>query len=218
MVIAAKNGMETAEKEDGRYPIKKGGGMKKAIVMMLGVLFAIGTAQGQKYALKTNLLYDAAATVNAGFEMGLAPRWSLDLSGNYIGWKVKEHTWKHWMAQPEVRYWFCDRFARHFLGLHVLGGQYNVGNIDTNLKLLGTDFSILKDRRVQGWAVGAGLAYGYAFILGRHWNLELEAGFGYVYTQYDVFECKDCGRRIDTDRPHHYVGPTKAAVNLVYVF
>lgn len=97
--------------------------MKKAIVMMLGVLFAIGTAQGQKYALKTNLLYDAAATVNAGFEMGLAPRWSLDLSGNYIGWKVKDHLWKHWMAQPEVRYWFCDRFARHFLGLHVLGGQ-----------------------------------------------------------------------------------------------
>ncbi|WP_288083424.1 DUF3575 domain-containing protein, partial [Xylanibacter rodentium] len=27
-----------------------------------------------------------------------------------------------------------------------------------------------------------------------------------------------CGKKVETDRPHHYVGPTKAAVNLVYLF
>ncbi|WP_156148710.1 DUF3575 domain-containing protein, partial [Bacteroides intestinalis] len=34
----------------------------------------------------------------------------------------------------------------------------------------------------------------------------------------DRFQCLGCGKRIETDKPHHYVGPTKAAINLVYVF
>ena len=194
-----------------------------ALLLLLAVAGTVQSARGQgsgvrNVGLKTNLLYDASCTVNAGVEFGLSPRWSLDLSGNYNGWTLKGHKWKHWLFQPEARYWFCDRFAGHFLGIHALGGQYNVGNVDTGLHFLGTDFRILKERRVQGWAVGGGVAYGYAFILDRHWNLELEAGFGYVYTRYDVYECKDCGRRIETDRPHHYVGPTKAAINLVYLF
>lgn len=36
----------------------------------------------QDIALKTNLLYDATATVNLGAELGIAPKWSFDLSGN----------------------------------------------------------------------------------------------------------------------------------------
>ena len=174
--------------------------------------------KGQNVALKTNLLYDATLTANAGIEFGLAPRWSLDLSGNYNGWTVNDHKWKHWLVQPEARYWFCDRFAGHFVGLHLLGGEYNFGNIKNSINFLGTDFSELTDHRHQGWYAGAGIAYGYSWILSRHWNLELELGAGYVYTRYDVFNCAGCGRKIEEDKPHHYVGPTKAAVNLVYEF
>ena len=68
-----------------------------------------------------------------------------------------------------------------------------------------------------GLAVGAGVAYGYAFILGKHWNLELEIGVGYAYLNYDIFDCAGCGRRVGAG-DHHYFGPTKAAINLVYVF
>lgn len=193
--------------------------MKKKIVLLLFFVLSVAAGtRGQNIALKTNLLYDATLTVNAGLEIGLAPRWSLDLSGNYNGWKVNEHKWKHWLAQPEARYWFCDRFAGHFLGLHALGGQYNFGNIKNSLNFLGTDFSELTDHRHQGWFAGAGVAYGYSWILGRHWNLELELGVGYVYTRYDVFECAGCGKKVEEDKPHHYVGPTKAAISLVYEF
>lgn len=90
--------------------------------------------------------------------------------------------------------------------------------IEKRLKFLGSDFSKLSDARYQGWFVGAGVAYGYAWILGRHWNLELEIGVGYAYTQYDKFRCAGCGKKVESDKSHHYVGPTKAAVNLVYVF
>lgn len=186
---------------------------------LMAAFFVGISAYGQKAAVKTNILYDAAATVNLGIEVGLAPRWTLDLSGNYNGWTLPgDMRWKHWMVQPEARYWFCDRFAGHFLGLHALGGQCNAGGIKNNIKFLGTDFSKMTDRRYQGWFAGAGAAYGHAWVLGRHWNLEAELGVGWIYAAYDVFPCAVCGTKISSGNSHHYFGPTKAAINFVYVF
>ena len=188
-------------------------------LLFLGLTFCGVCAQGQRVAVKTNLLYDALYTVNLGVEVGMAPRWTLDVSGNYNGWTLShERRWKHWLVQPEARYWFCERFARHFVGAHLLGGQYNVGNLKNGISFLGTNFSKLSDRRYQGWFTGAGVAYGYAWILGKHWNLEAEIGVGYIYTRFDSYPCAECGTKLAEDRPHHYVGPTKAAINLVYTF
>ena len=196
--------------------------MKKILFRMAMVFVGMMLAtqlQAQKVAVKTNLLYDATATINAGIEFGLAPKWTLDLSGNFNGWTMShDRKWKHWMAQPEARYWFCDRFAGHFLGFHALGGQYNIGHLKNNIKFLGTDFSKLSDSRYQGWFIGAGIAYGYAWVLNKHWNLEGEIGVGYVYTEFDRFNCKGCGKKVEEDKDHHYFGPTKAAINLIYVF
>lgn len=176
------------------------------------------SVSAQKYAVKTNLLYDATATLNLGVEVGVAPKWTVDLSGSYNAWSKNESVkWKHLLIQPEARYWFCDRFSRHFIGAHLLGGAFNFGRINNNLSIFGTDFSVLSDRRYQGYAFGGGVAYGFAFMLSKSLNLELEAGFGYVYLDYDIYKCSGCQRKVG-DGTHHYVGPTKAAVNLVYVF
>lgn len=191
----------------------------KYILLAVLVCLSFTTAKGQQVAVKTNVLYDALLNVNVGAEFGLAPRWTLDVSGNLNMWTLShDRRWKHWLLQPEARYWFCDRFSGHFLGFHAHGGQYNAGGLKNGISFLGSDFSALSDTRYQGWFVGAGVAYGYTWILGRHWNFELEIGVGYAYTRYDRFRCAGCGKKIETDRPHHYVGPTKAAVNLVYVF
>ena len=190
-------------------------GLCLILVMLIGWL---GPVRAQSFAVKTNLIYDATATVNVGMELGLAPRWTFDLSGNLNTWSKNEYTkWKHWMVQPEARYWLCDRFSRHFIGAHLLTGAFNFGNIDNNISFLGTDFSVLSDYRYQGYAYGCGLAYGFAFVLSKHLNLELEVGAGHVYLDYEKFECADCGRKVGEGN-HHYVGPTKAAINLVYLF
>lgn len=179
--------------------------------------FCLG-AKCQKVALKTNLLYDAATTVNAGVEFGLSPQWTFEVTGNYNNWTMShDRKWKHWLVQPEARYWFCNRFIGHFLGFHAHGGKYNVGNLDNDISFLGTDFSMLSDSRYQGWFVGAGVAYGYSWVLGRHWNLEFELGIGYAYSKFDRYPCATCGERLDKG-DHHYLGPTKAAVNLIYAF
>lgn len=189
------------------------------LLLLLSAFFFVNEAKAQKVAIKTNLVYDATATINAGLEFGLAPKWTLDVSGNFNAWTILNSArWKHWAVQPEARYWFCDRFSGHFLAVHLHGGLYNVGSIKNKLNFLGTDFSKLTNQRFQGWFAGAGVAYGYSWILGKHWNLEAEIGFGYSYTVYDKFECAGCGKKIEEGIDHHYVGPTKAAINLVYLF
>lgn len=188
------------------------------LVFLLLMGSSMSQVRAQDWAIKSNVLYDATATINLGVEIGLAPKWTLDISGNLNAWSKDEQTrWKHWLVQPEARYWFCDRFSRHFIGAHAIGGAFNLGGINNNLSFMGTDFSVLKEKRYQGYAYGGGIAYGFAFMLSEHINLELEAGFGYMYLDYDIYECGNCGRRID-EGTHHYVGPTKAAINLVFLF
>ena len=194
---------------------------KYSFCLLLLLLFIGGgtsRVSAQDWAIKTNIVYDATATVNLGVEVGLAPKWTLDISGNFNAWSKNEATkWKHWFAQPEARYWFCDRFSRHFIAVHAIGGAFNVGGININLSFLGSDFSVLKNRRYQGYAYGGGVAYGFAFMLSKHINLELEAGIGYAYFDFDVYDCGYCGRRVGNGG-HHYFGPTKAAVNLAFLF
>lgn len=190
---------------------------------LLGILvmltLATAGARAQKVALKTNLVTDATATVNLGAEFALAPKWTLDLSANYNGWNIKgDKKWKHWMLQPEARYWFCNKYMGHFVGIHAMGGQFNLGGLDADFEFLGTDFGRLRHHRAEGWGIGAGIAYGYAWALGKHWNMEAELGIGYLYGKYDKFECEKCGKKMASDLHHNYYGPTKAALSLVYVF
>ncbi len=193
-------------------------GKLRLLPLLLIGLLGINWANAQKVAVKTNLLYDALLTPDLGVEVKLAPQWTLEATGRLNAWAVNDRRWKQWSVQPEVRYWFCQAFSGHFLGAHLIGGQYNFGNLPFNFKFLGTDFSVLRDYRLQGWMAGAGIAYGYSWILDKHWNFEAEIGFGWIYTQYDKYKCANCGKKLEAKHPHNYVGPTKAALNLVYNF
>ena len=215
----ARNGQFSVQAEVGTHR-KKSMKMskKRKICLLSATLFLTWGVHAQDFAVKTNFLSEATLNANAGVEIGLAPKWSLDATAQVNFWTVDDHRWKHWLVQPEARYWFCERFAGHFVGVHAIGGEYNIGNIRNDIRFLGTDFSLLSDRRYQGWGVGAGVAYGYAWVLNEHWNIEAEIGAGWIYTRYDVFPCAECGTRLETDSHHNYFGPTKAALSLVYLF
>ena len=98
------------------------------LLLAAGFLLVLGTsayAQVQrnetylpKFAIKTNALYWATSTPNLGFEVGLAKKITLDVSGNYNPWKFgDDRQIKHWLVQPELRYWLCERFNGSFFGL-----------------------------------------------------------------------------------------------------
>ncbi|MDO4172642.1 MAG: DUF3575 domain-containing protein [Prevotellaceae bacterium] len=191
----------------------------KILLLSLGMMFGTLESYSQTVAVKSNLLDAAIRDVNAGVEVGIAPKWTLDVPVSLNGWELSHgRRWKHWYVQPGVRYWFCDRFAGHFVGGHLHGGQFNIGGFDGKINLLGTDFRKLKDTRFQGWFIGGGVSYGYAWLLDRHWNVEGEIGVGYSYTYYDQYRCVGCGKKIKSGKSHNYVGPTKAAINVVYLF
>lgn len=193
--------------------------IKKKLILILLAFGVLPAVRAQHVGIKTNLVDDALLNVNLGVEAGLAPKWTLDVPASYNSWTLDGgKRWKHWWVQPGARYWFCDRFSGHFVGVHAHGGQYNIGGFNGGFKLFGSDYRRLKDARFQGWFVGGGVSYGYAWILGTHWNLEAEIGVGYAYTRYDRFRCTGCGKKVEADKPHHYVGPTKVALNLVYLF
>ena len=191
---------------------------KKLTLLYIAVFTILGSVSAQNVGIKTNFIADGFLSPNLGIEIGLAPKWTLDATGQFNFWTVNNHKWKHWLVQPEARYWFCERFTGHFLGFHAIGGEYNFGKIKNGVDFLGSDFRKLADRRYQGWGIGAGVAYGYAWVLGMHWNLEAEIGIGWIYTRYDAYPCAKCGTKLENDKSHNYFGPTKAALNLVYLF
>lgn len=200
--------------------------MKKSGIMHLVILFVTIVIAGmsipskaQDVAIKTNLIDDALLDVNLGVEVGVAHNWSIDVPASLNFWTLShDRRWKHWAVQPGVRYWFCEAMGGHFVGAHLQGGQYNFGGVNMNYSLLGTHFGKLKDSRYEGWFVGAGVSYGYTWILHKHWNVEAEIGIGWAYTRYNRFPCTHCGYKLDSNRVHNYVGPTKAAINIEYVF
>lgn len=196
---------------------------KRLLTKLLAACCIIGSwalpIGSQNVALKTNMLHDVLLSPNVGVEVGVAPKWTVGLDGELNLWKVNSHLWKHMFLQPEARYWFCQRFAGHFVGVHALGGIYNFGNIDAlDFNFLGSDFRKLKTQRYQGWAVGGGIEYGYAHPLAKHWTLEGVIGVGWLYTRFDSYPCANCGSKLDSNKSHNYYGPTKLALNLVYNF
>ena len=126
--------------------------MNKIYFMLAILLASVNSSLAQKWAVKSNLLYDATATINLGVEAALGPRVTLDISGNYNPWEFGDARWKHWLIQPEVRYWLCESFNGHFFGLHAHYAEYNAGGINFN-----ADFH---RNRYQGHLYGAGLSYG----------------------------------------------------------
>lgn len=183
------------------------------LCLFLSSSFGSVSVSAQKVAVKTNLLYDATATINLGLEIALAPKWTLDVSGNYNAWDFgNDRKWKHFLVQPEARYWLCEKFNGHFFGLHAHGGEFNVGNACTPLNLFGD----CRNTRHEGWYYGAGISYGYQWVLGKRWNIELSAGIGYVGSDYDEYESPRCGAWLGSAH-RDWFGPTKASVSIIYI-
>ena len=194
------------------------------IIAVLFFLASAGTASAQKLAVKTNALYWGTATPNLGLEYAMADRWTLELEGGYNPWTFdseKNMKIKHWLVSPEVRYWLCESFLGHFVGINGNYTLFNISGIPTpgvfiDLSSNTDSKTDLKDSRVQGWAVGAGVTYGYAFPIARRWNMELTLGYGIWYTEYGQYESRKCGL-FQQDVQKWALGPTALGVSFMFM-
>ncbi len=182
--------------------------VRKLTVTLLCVAGVWNTCQSQNIGIKTNLLYDVTTTLNLGVEFGLGSKTTMDISGNYNPWKFHEFRLKHFLVQPEWRYWTCEKFNGHFFGIHGFYANYNVGGLPLSRNM--------KHNRYQGHLYGGGISYGYQWILNDYWNIEASIGLGYAHLNDKKYPCAECGDMIKKDN-HNYIGPTKIAVSIIYI-
>lgn len=189
--------------------------MKKVLTLILLTLgFIISPSKAQNVALKSNLLYDATTTMNLGMEVGLSKKWTLDIPFNFNPWKFDNGTrFRHWGVQPEIRYWFCERFNRSFVGLHGHYADFNVGGLP-DLSFVSEN---MQKSRYQGYLYGGGISFGYLWILSNRWSIEASAGLGYTRIVYDKYPCAECGSKLLDDAVKNFIGPTKAGLSLIYI-
>jgi len=195
------------------------------VLLLIGFLFAGSQDAEAQFAVKTNLLYDATTTPNIGVELGTGVKNTVQLFYGLNPWTFHsshgDRKARHWLLMPELRWWRCSKYNGSFIGVHLMGGQFNASNVD--IPLPGCFFAGdnlvkgVRDNRYQGWYAGAGFTYGYQWILGRHWNLEAEIGVGYNHVWYDKYPCYECGAKI-ADGQSNYVGVTKLGLSLLYIF
>lgn len=190
---------------------------KKMVLSIILLISCTCPVIAQQVALKTNLLYDATTTPNIGMEIGIDKKHTIQAFYGLNPWKFghgeDQKFVKHWVVNPEFRYWFCHRFNGSFVGIHAFGGQYNAYGVKPPFGW----WDELEKYRHEGWFVGGGVAYGYQWVLSRHWNFEASVGVGAAYIYYDKYNCEVCGPKID-DGNKIYIGPTKLALSLLYMF
>ena len=86
-------------------------------------------------------------------------------------------------------------------------GEMNVSNL--NIFGMGHD-------RYDGSLYGAGISYGYQWIISKRWSMEATVGVGYARLKYDKYARGDGGEKLGHNT-RNYFGPTKIGLSFIYV-
>lgn len=167
------------------------------------------------FALKTNMLFDAALMPNIEIEVPIGKRWSVNGEYMFPWWLLKNDRYclEILSGGLEGRYWLGSTRNRehrevligHFVGLYVGGGKYDLQ---------------WKESGYQGeFFIAAGLSYGWATRIARNLHLEFNIGIGLLRTDYRHYHAQDNYRTLMWQENGNYTwfGPTKAKISLVWL-
>jgi len=171
---------------------------KRSIYLALVLAFMSTAAKAQQMTISNNLVYDATLTPNLRLGISLSEHWTAGLTAGYRPWPTSDNTsrkWRHLLLSPEVRYWRDSLQVQtgHFFGANAIYSHYNVA--DFNLWF----YDGVKNERRQGDMIALGAFYGYSWLIGRRWSLEVLGGVAVGYAWYDIFECGKCGTKTGDD-------------------
>lgn len=175
---------------------------RHALTAALALTLAPAATNAQRVALKTNALYWAASTPNLGAEFRINRHVTFDFEAAYNRINVFNIDTRGAAITPEVRYWFSARpQAGHFVGLAGIGCDYKFAH---------------NGQWRKGDLYGAGVTYGYSFVLSRHWSLETTLGVGVAHVQekcWDKEQSEPDAANVKEWKPI----PLKAGVTFVYL-
>jgi len=167
------------------------------------------------FALKANLLFDAALMPNFEIELPIGRRWSLNAEWIFPWWLIDNDKYCLQVLSGglEGRYWLGGRKHRenhevltgHFLGFYAGGGKYDLQ---------------WKEQGYQGeFFIAAGLSYGWARRIARNLHLEFSLGIGLLRTDYRHYRALNNYQSLLWQENGNYtwLGPTKVKVSLVWL-
>ena len=173
------------------------------------------------FALKTNLLFDAALAPNVELELPLGRSWSVMVEYTFPWWLHRGDIFCMEMLQGGVegRYWpghkkrLPDGSRRRLLTGWFVGGYTSGGYYD---------FQFKRDKGYQGeFFIAAGVSGGYSCRLVRGLNMEFSLGVGALSTKYRQYEVVRGAERTELVRQNagkfFWLGPTKAKISLVWL-
>ena len=164
------------------------------------------------FAVKTNLLFDAALKPNIELEVPIGKRWSLNGEYMFPWWLINDDRYclQILMGGLEVRYRPGKRSGRdvltgHFIGLYAGGGKY--------------DLQWDKNGYQGEFFIAAGVSYGYAHSIARNLRLEYNIGIGMLRTDYRHYHSRDNHRTLlwQENGEYTWLGPTKLKISLVWL-
>ena len=170
----------------------------------------VAEKQPYRFAVRTNVLYDAFLLPTLGVEWRVNRDLGVKLDGS-LSWWGGEHgrVQKMWLVNPEVRWYLLDK-KRFYVGVSGSYGEYNIYKY-----MLGGIVS--KDTGYQGKLWNAGLTAGYRLYLSRDFSIDFNLGLSYTRSEYDSFGMTD-GVRVykERNKSKHFWGPTQAGISLVW--
>ena len=161
----------------------------------------------ERFALKTNLIYDALLMPSLEIEYMVNDKWSVALEGDLAWWKndPKHKYYQIMYIQPEAKWWFRAKGPWHgmYAGFLAGGGKYDLENGKKGYK---------------GEGFITGFSFGYMWPVSRNLSLEAALGIGYMYTRYKEYHPYDGHYLYDRTATTKYFGPVKAKFAFVWRF
>ena len=162
------------------------------------------TGEPNKLLLKTNILPWLGTIPNLGVECSMGEKWSLGVDAWFCPWKISnQYSVKTVAILPEVKYWFKNNIRGSYINLHLSVAWFNVRWKDIRYQ---------DDKRPL---LGAGIGYGYRYLISDRWGMEFELGAGFASIQYSRFYNTGNGAQIDT-RKSLYLGLDRLGISFIY--
>lgn len=185
--------------------------MKKLYLILISLIAAPLLGNAQQWSVGVNAL-DAAnvGTISAEASVAASRHITVGASAKVNPWTfnkgdgatLKQH--RHQTYAVGMRWWPWNVYSGWWMGGKAQFQEYNWGGFRSR-------------ETEEGNAYGAGLSFGYTWMLHEHINLEAGAGVWGGYKTYTVYSCPKCGRTVD-EGSKWFVMPNEAILSLVFVF
>lgn len=161
--------------------------------------------EGSRWRLTTNLLYWVLLAWNGGIEYTLNNHSTLSLTGACAWWSHLSHERVYRWMDAELAYHYYFHADKRHSGFFI-GGYAQTGLFEM----------MFGKKNRKGETLAGGISGGYRWLLNDRLSLHAELGLGYAYTDYRYAIYTDQTLIHQGRKYHHYIGPTRAAISIVY--